>query len=358
MDGEVGKNFLTDYLKKTGPIFERYLVQKISEVKEIGELPSALLSSLSKITRKGKKIRGSLVVLGYKAAGGTDEKAILDASLSIELIHAGLLVHDDIQDRDDIRRGLPTIHKEFSDLGQKARLGKESAHYGLAMGINAGISAYFLGYDKLLESNFPEERLTKAARITADYILRVSHGQALDVANVLINNINQEELLNILKYKTAEYTGVLPLLIGASLAGKSDRLYLKALKEYGLSLGWAFQIQDDILGAFGNEETLGKPVGSDFREGKVTLLMLHLAKHGTPEQKRTQQQILGNKKISKEEISLMQQTLRDCGSLEYVKNLGWDYVKKGEKLIPSITKEAELQNIFRSLLYFMMERAV
>lgn len=359
MDGDLGKKYLQEYLSKTDLLFKKYLDRKIKEAERLGALPAEILKSFSEITRRGKKIRGSLVVLGYSAAGGNDERAILDASTFIELIHAGLLVHDDIQDRDVVRRGLPTIHKEFETKAKNSQvLADEAKHYGLSLGLNAGISAYFIAFDKLLNSDFSPERLYKAAQITSEYIIRVSYGQALDVANVIINNINQHELLNILRYKSAEYTGVLPLLVGAVLAGKEDEEYLKNLREYGLCLGWAFQIQDDILGAFGDEIKIGKTVGSDFKEGKVTLLMLHLAKHGNSAQKAVQKQVLGNKKITKADIAKIQQVIREAGSYDYVVNLGWSYVKKGEKLIPKITKDKKLQEVFRSMLYFMMERAV
>lgn len=357
-DGQLGKEFLLDYLKKTDPLFKKYLDTKVREAGKVGELPADLINAFSDIARKGKKIRGSLVVLGYKAAGGRDEEEILDTSLFIELIHSGLLVHDDIQDRDTIRRGLPTIHKKFEEKGRELGLGGESKHYGISVALNAGISAYFLGFDKLLENGFPRRRLVKAARVTADYITRVTHGQALDVSNNIITNKSEDELLNILKYKSAEYTGVLPLLVGAILAGREDEKYLSAIREYGLCLGWAFQIQDDILGAFGDEQKLGKSVGIDIKEGKVTLLMLHLAKQGNSSQKKFLQHVLGNKNITKADVERMQQILKDAGSYDYVVNLGWSYVRRGEKIIPTITDNKKLQAIFRSLLYFMMERTM
>lgn len=357
MDGQIGKDFLEDYLTKTDPLFKKYLDSKIKESRGVGMLPSEVLSSFAEIARKGKKIRGSLVVLGYKAAGGREEKEILETSLFVELIHAGLLVHDDIQDRDSIRRGLPTIHKEYEDKAREIGLGKDSGHYGVSLAINAGVSAYYYAYEKLLSNNFPTRRLVKAALVTSEYIARVAHGQTLDLANVFVNNISQQELLNILKYKSAEYTGVLPLLVGAILAGRQDEKYLSAVKEYGLCLGWAFQIQDDILGAFGQESKLGKSVGIDFKEGKVTLLVLHLAKHGTEKQKEYLKYVLGNKKITKAEVEEMKRILKEAGSYDYVMKLGWDYVKRGEKVIPMITDNKKLQDTFRSLLYFMMERA-
>jgi geranylgeranyl diphosphate synthase type I len=358
MKGNLAKKYLENYFKRTDFTFEKYFQKKIEESKEIGCLPVDLMARFGRIARRGKKIRGALVVLGYELAGGSRRKAIYDTSLFIELAHAGLLVHDDIQDQDVIRRGLPTIHKQYEKIGVRQGIGRKSKRFGESIAINIGTSAYFLSLEKLLLGDFPHNRLVEVGRIFADYIIRVAHGQALDASNIFLKNIGERELLNILRYKSAEYTGVLPLIIGATLAGLEDRKILSALKRYGLCLGWAFQIQDDILGTFGNEEKLGKTVGLDIKEGKVTLLVLHLAKHGNKNQKSMLRNVLGNKNITRKEVFEIQEILKEAGSYDYVINLGWEYVKKGEKQIPKITKDKKLQEILKSFLAFMMERTL
>jgi len=226
------------------------------------------------------------------------------------------------------------------------------------MAINIGASAYFLALDKLLSSKFPAERLIGVGKLYAKYVSRTTYGQILDTSNIFIKNANQEELLNILKYKTAEYTGVFPLLAGATLAGLKDKKKLSALRKYGLYLGWAFQIQDDILGTFGDEKELGKSVGIDIAEGKVTLLALHLIKHGTKEQKKLFKDLLGKKKINRKDVINVQNTFKKAGSYNYVVNLGWEYVKKGRKIIPQITKDKKMTKILDSFISYMMERTL
>jgi geranylgeranyl diphosphate synthase type I len=351
------KEYLAEYLKKTDPLFIDYLNKKVKEARAIGKLPANLLSRFSKIARKGKKVRGFLVVLGYELAGGKDKKAIYDVSIFIELLHAGLLAHDDIQDQDEIRRGIPTIHTQYEKIGKQLGLGKLSKHYGESMGMNVGISAYFLAFDKLLSSNFPPEMIVKAGRMCADYITRTAHGQSLDVSNIFIKNTKEKELLNILKHKTAMYTGAFPLLAGASLAGLDDKKKLKAIENYGLNLGWAFQIQDDILGTFGDEKKLGKSVGIDIAEGKVTLLALHLIKHGAGKHKKFLKSLMGKKRITQSEVEEIKKVYTEVGSYDYVVDLGWKYVKEGKKQIPLITKDKKLSNILDSFISYMMERA-
>lgn len=356
MDGSVGKQYLKDYLAKSDPLFEEYLQKKIDEAGKISKIPAELLKRFLDTARRGKKIRGALVVLGYEAAGGTDHQTIVDASLVIELFHAGVLVHDDFMDEDDLRRGLPTIHKQFEEIGQAIKVNTSPLHYGESMAVNAGDAAYYLSWEKLMGTKFPSERLVEAGRVYADYVIRVVHGQVLDITNTTIKSLTEEDILKVLKYKAAEYTGVLPLLVGAALAGEKDEKKLLAIKDYGLAFGWAFQIQDDILGMFGNEQKVGKPVGSDLREGKNTLLMLHLSQHGTPQQRTFQEKVLGNKNITKDDVLKMRQILKGIGSYQYVVDLGWKYVEKGKKQIPLITNNQQLKTILESLIVYMMER--
>lgn len=358
MKANPATNFLQKYLKITDPIFKKYLQNKVKEAKEVGTIPAEVLHDFSLIARKGKKIRGSLVVLGYELSGGKQIKEIYDTSLFIELVHAGLLVHDDIQDRDVIRRGLPTIHYLYERVGKKNHLGGLSKHYGESMAINIGATAYFLAMDKLFNSRFQSDRLLKVGSLCAKYITNTTYGQILDTSNIFIKNTNEQELLNILKYKTAEYTGVFPLLAGASLAGLKDKNKLNALRKFGLYLGWAFQIQDDLLGTFGSKTQLGKSLGVDIKEGKVTLLVLHLIKHGSKEQKRLLKKLLGKINVTKEDVELVKSAFKKAGSYDYVVNLGWEYVEKGKKLIPQITKNKKQSDILDSFISYMMERTL
>lgn len=356
MTGDLGKKYLKDYLVKTDPLFEEYLHKKIDEAGKISKIPAELLKRFLETARRGKKIRGALVVLGYEAAGGKDKTAILDSSLFIELFHTGVLVHDDFMDRDDLRRGLPTIHEQFKDIGKSLNVKHDPLHYGNSMEVNVGDAAFYLSWEKLLSSAFSLDRLVEAGKIYADYIVRVVHGQVLDITTTSIQSITEEDILKVLRHKAAEYTGVLPLLVGVTLAGEKNQVKLQALKDYGLAFGWAFQIQDDILNIFGNEDDSGKPVGSDIREGKNTLLMLHLSRHGNLKQRAFQRRVMGNKNITKSNVEEMRQVLKDSGAYQYVVDLGWKYVAEGKKTIPQITDNSNLRAVLESLIVYMMER--
>lgn len=357
MDGSLAQQYLHNYLEKTDLLFEDYLSQKISDAQEISKIPAELLKRFKDTARKGKKIRGSLVVLGYVIGEGTDMDAIYDTSLFIELFHAGALVHDDIMDRDDQRRGLPTLHKQFAEIAETLHVSDHPNHFGESMAINIGSAAFYQSWEKLLNSTLPEDRILETGKLYTYYVLRVMSGQVLDITNTNLHNITERDILEVLRLKTGEYTGSFPLLAGYTLATQPQQSVSTAIKEYGLHLGWAFQIQDDILGTFGDEQKTGKPVGSDIREGKTTLLMLHLQNHGTTEQKQFQRNILGKETLSEDEISQMQTILKECGAYDAVIQKGWEHIEIGKTLIPTITDNKHLQDILESLLVFMMERA-
>lgn len=354
--GDLGKQYLKEYVAKTDPLFEEFLQKKIVEATSISHIPAELLKRFLETARRGKKIRGALVVLGYESCGGTDRDAILNASLSIELLHAGLLVHDDVMDEDKLRRGLPSLHEQLATVGTTWKVKSRKHHYGEAMAVIAGDIAFYLSWESLLTSRFPKNRLIDAGLVYTKLVTHTAYGQAMDLTNTPLTALNEDHILAVLRNKTAEYTGIMPLLLGAHLAASNTPAKLEAIEKYGLAFGWAFQIQDDVLGIFGDEEEFGKPVGSDIREGKNTLLMLHLHQHGTDEQRAFQKRILGNPDITKADVEKMREILKAAGSYQYVVNLGWKYVEKGKNVIPQITKNDELRTILESLITYMMER--
>ncbi len=348
--------YLSWYKEKTNPLFIKYLSRKIAEASTIGSIPKEVTDRLLKLVLRGKKVRGALMVLGYKAAGGRNEAAILEASLFIEMFHAGLLIHDDIMDQDELRRGLPSMHKQFKGLAKKYNVKTPADKYGESLAINVGDIAFFIAMEKLFESDFVPERITNSARIFSRYAIRVGLGQALDVTNSPIQLSKESEITNIYKLKTAEYTGALPLLIGATLADCSDRTTIESLREYGLCLGWAFQLRDDLLGLFGDAQQLGKPIGGDIREGKRTLLLLQLMKRGSSKDKKILLKVFGNNNITKTELEKLQVSLRDSGSYQYIVELGEKYIMKGKKQIQNITNNRDIQTIFTGLLELTMAR--
>ena len=356
MNGSIGKQFLKEYIESSKPIISAFLTEEINKIKEFGEISVKLLESFREMAAEGKGIRGALTVLGYQIFGGEDLVEIRRTSTFLEIFHAGILVQDDFMDRDDIRRGLPTIHKRFEKVGKDVMVRIPFDHYGNSVALCLSDAALYLSWKILLSSNLPRELVINAGSIYANYIVRLAFGQSLDLTVTGMEDYKEDDVLKVIWTKSGEYTGLLPLMVGAALAGGKDSQKLENIKNYARCFGWAFQIQDDILGLYADEEKLGKPVGSDLREGKNTLFMLYLRKNGTQPQKKFQSRILGNKDITKEDVKKMRRMLKDSGSYQHVVDMGWKYVEEGKKYVPLITNDKKLAEILESLLVYMMER--
>ena len=234
---------------------------------------SALWNRMAQTTDGGKWMRPKLVFLTYSAFGGSDLRACADLAAAFEVLHAALLVHDDVIDRDFIRRGAPTIGANYRDMA--ATLGHNSADSD-----HAGFSAAIIAGDLLLTGSL---RLASSAAQCHPHnatILETMHeaifaSAAGELDDLLFSlgglNAQLPEVLNMERMKTAVYSFEMPLRAGALLAGESIAM-ADALAEVGRDIGVAYQIIDDVLGTFGQSAETGKSVDSDLREGKLTIL--------------------------------------------------------------------------------------
>ncbi len=358
MEGTKGKAYLKDYIVKAKPLLTDFLDKetKSAERENMGYLPLELLKDYSKMVSEGKGVRGALIELAYKACGGTDAQKVLNASIFIELFHSAILIHDDFMDRDSFRRGIETIHKKYERVGKETGVKISPEHYGNSIAVSLGDSGFYYSWKVLMQSEFSPDILVKVGQVYADYIGRLGLGQALDMSITGTKDISEKDALKVLFLKSVEYTSILPMKIGAILAGNSDQKITVAMENYAHCFGWAFQIQDDVLGLYAKEEELGKPIGSDLREAKNTLLMLNLRKLGTQEQRDFQNKMLGNQTITKEDVEKMKLILKESGTLQHVLNLGWEYVNEGKKYISDITVDEEIAQTLESLIVYMMER--
>src|SRR4030043_649540 len=180
------KAYLKDYIARADSHLDKFFDKKKKEVSDIGRggrgilMAVDMLERYKKFSQGGKKLRGALIQLGYQIAGGKKED-VLQASTCIEIIHSFLLMHDDIEDKDLLRRGNPKIHKQYEAHKKVLEKSPDTAHYGVSMGINMGDLGENLGMEVLLSSRLPAERKIAAATYLARLLQRVSFGQGLDV---------------------------------------------------------------------------------------------------------------------------------------------------------------------------------
>ncbi len=264
---------LRDDKKRIDRALEAFLVDVEKETRTKDAFMADAVAYLAKTIRAGgKRIRPIMVCWGYRAMGGTQEDAIVRASISIELIHAFLLMHDDIIDRDHLRRGMPTVHAHYANHF-RALFGAEQAdHFGMAMGIVMGDFTYSLGNRALFMAQFSPDIVVRALQSLQDVVGLTVVGEMQDVRMGYTRDATVQDIMAMYENKTARYTFEGPLKLGSILAGADDAACAQ-WEKYAVPLGIAFQIRDDVLGIFGDEKKTGKPVGSDIAEGKMTLLV-------------------------------------------------------------------------------------
>jgi geranylgeranyl diphosphate synthase type II len=344
MDAE---DYLKIYSPKADRLLDSLLKKKKSSVQRIDPNLVEALGVLQNYFKGGKKIRGALTILGYESFGGKNYKAIFPASLAIELFHCFLLIHDDVIDKDSQRRGKPTIHSLYAKVGGE--------HFGNSKAIMIGDLAAFLAYELLASLSFPKERIIVAATKLNDLLLKTAYGQLLDMDYDFKKEITWGDILKVRTYKTAYYTFVMPLSVGALLAGAKE-METRAIEKYGVHVGIAFQLVDDVLGVFGSTGKTGKSNLSDIREGKKTFLYAKALELSTHPQKIFLKRWYGSEDVGKKEAGEIRKIFASSGSLDYSMALAKDLTQKGKRHIPKITKDKKYQKILESFADFVVTR--
>jgi geranylgeranyl diphosphate synthase type I len=267
------------------------------------------IRSLRQFVRSGgKRLRPAFVHWAYVGAGGTGLAAAVDGGAACELLHAFALLHDDVMDGSELRRGEPAAHRVYRERHAEAHWNGESRRFGEGVAILIGDLA-FVYADRLL-ANAPAD----ARRVWDDLRTEINIGQYLDVIGTARGDVDAEAARRIVTYKSAKYTVERPLHLGAALAGRLDDL-ATPLSAYGLPVGEAFQLRDDLLGVFGDTASTGKPVGDDLREGKPTMLLAMAVARADRQQARLLARV-GRPGLGNDDVAEIQRTLRDTGAAD------------------------------------------
>jgi geranylgeranyl diphosphate synthase type I len=297
---------------------EKTLAFKMKEAGAIDPEVGELVRLSARHAFGGKMLREALMVLGYEAAGGKDREAIIQASTALTFLQAYLLVHDDIMDRAELRRKEKSAWKEFEEMHAKRfKKRKEHRRYGESTAIIVGDLFESWAVEALATSRFPAELRAKALATYARAVERTGYGQHLDVltGEKEVSEVKPEDVEKVHHYKTAMYTIDAPVRLGMVLGGASDDL-LARLESFTIPLGIAFQIRDDVIDVFGKEEELGKEPGGDLKEGKRTLLVLHVLEHGDAKQRKAVLAVLGKKGATKAALAKARGVIESTGARE------------------------------------------
>ncbi len=356
-----------EYLKEAASQIEeesaRFLQAWKREVEKVSPTLVPLTVTFIENCSGGKRLRGTLVKLGYEIAtnefhlGGVmalqaqpatvrgDLKDIIKVGCAVEIFQTSILAHDDIIDQSPIRRGKPTIYRQLG-----------GNHYGISQTIALADIGFFLAVRLISEANFPAEHKNKAISAFSQTVINTGLGEVLDVEVPHKDAKKREEdVLTIHRLKTSYYTIIDPLQLGVILAGGDEKL-LEQIEQFGQNLGLAFQIQDDILGVFGDEKALGKSVTSDIEEGKNTLLITQAAKLATTAQKQVLDRYYGKGKIGQTELEQVRSVFRKTGALDYSRQEAVKYVNLAKKVIPKLTSDLKYQKLLTEMADFLVER--
>lgn len=280
------------------------------------ELESPITEIRRLVSSGGKRLRPAFCHWGFVGAGGDPESTVsLDAGAALELLHGFALFHDDVMDGSTSRRGAPVTHEVFADEHRRGGGSGESRRYGDGIAILVGDLA-FVYSDRLMSDVSPQAR-----EIWHELRIELNVGQLLDLIGSARNERRRFKAERICRYKSGKYTIERPLHLGAMLAAPSrEAELLPALSAYGLPLGDAFQMRDDVMGAFGLTAVTGKPVGDDLREGKPTPLMA-IAMERADEAQRRVLATVGRERLSDEQVADAQQAIVDCGALDEMESV-------------------------------------
>lgn len=348
------KEFLKQEKTTTDKELELLIKKKREETINLGrEMLQMAEMSLEPFLRGGKRIRPMLMRLSYRLAGGETNGDLVKASLFSELMHDFILVHDDIADRDFQRHGGASLEAAFREVF-KNRFGRENSHFATAMAIVGGDYLNVIAHQVLAESRFPAKAKEKCELVMARTMQEVMAGWYMhQIQNQQqIDEVREVDYLKGMKLVSASYTIESPLLLGLALAEKNT--YEKELKEYAYHTGMAFQMQDDILGIYGDSRITGKPVGNDLREGKKTVLVLRAFERASGKEKVFWRERLGAD-LEDKEIEKMQELIKESEALDSTVKEAKRHVAEAVKAIKDI-KESEEKEWLEQLAQFVVER--
>lgn len=282
---------------------------------------------------EGKRIRPILFIIGYLGFKKRAVPGLYTGALSLELLHDFLLIHDDIIDKSDTRRGKPALHKKLNfylkGSGTKKVRGEDLA-------IVTGDIVYALGINALLAVKEKAALKEKAMSQFSAAAIYTGSGEFIELLYGLkkLPQITKAHIYKIYDYKTANYTFASPLIMGAMLAGAEEKEISK-LHKYGLNLGRAFQIKDDILGMFGSEKLTGKSSLSDLKEAKKTILIWYAYNKANKNGRLIIEKLFSKKVADRKDLLKIRALIKEAGALTYAKREIMKFLTKSEKIILS-----------------------
>ena len=288
-----------------------------------------LMECITELLRGGKRLRPAFCYWGWRGVGAPDGEAIVTAAAALELFQAAALLHDDVMDGSDTRRGRPATHRRMANLHRGNGWTGDGEQFGESAAILAGDLCLSWSDEMFSRSGLPVDALWRGREVFDLMRTQLMGGQFLDVLEQVLTEADGggtvERARRVIHFKSAKYSIEHPLLIGGALAGASPEL-MASYSAFGLPLGEAFQLRDDVLGVFGDPAETGKPAGDDLREGKRTVLVALALEAASPGESAAVRQRLGDPRLDFDGVQSLRQILVATGALEQVEQMIADLV--------------------------------
>ncbi|MDQ1629767.1 MAG: geranylgeranyl diphosphate synthase, type [Actinomycetota bacterium] len=296
------------------------LAHQAAVLDEVSPDLAPLMDAVGELLRGGKRLRAAFCYWGWRGAGGPDVAGAVWVAASLELFQGAALIHDDVMDGSDIRRGMPAVHRRFAALHRgNGWLGSPET-FGVAGAVLGGDLCLSWCDEMYAGSGLAPEALHRGRTVFDRMRTELMCGQYLDMLAQVRAETSVAEARHVIRHKSANYTVAQPLLLGGTLAGAAAEL-LSAYEEYGLALGEAFQLRDDVLGVFGDPDVTGKPTGDDLREGKRTVLVAATMERASPAQAAELRRSLGDPHLDIETVARLRALMVETGALQAVERL-------------------------------------
>lgn len=335
---------LNSYRDIINKAIEKNNIQKNLNIKKFPSDMEPYISSFFKYCRGGKRLRAYLVKLGYEICTNEYDSRIVLPSISYELFHTGVLIHDDIIDQGQIRRNMPTMHVAFGNN-----------HLAMSKAICVGDIGILFSIDMISQSDFSDNIIKKAINHQNKVFEVTILGELKDIELSEKSMYTFDDIIEMYKLKTSWYSIIGPMQLGAIL-GDATQEILDQIERIGLAMGIAFQIKDDILGIFGAEDTIGKSNLSDMQEGKKTVLTKHFIDNATDKNKELFNKIYGNLNSGTSELQELRRLFISSNTYEYSTKLCEKYIDDSKKILSLMNIDAKYKEIITNFLDYLQNR--
>jgi geranylgeranyl diphosphate synthase type I len=338
-----------DLRERVEKALSTFLTGQGDRLDEVGpSLSSVQQAAADFLLTGGKRMRPAFCYWGFRGAGGEGSDEAVTAAACLELLQAGALIHDDVMDGSDTRRGRPSMHRRFAGQHREGSWAGDADAFGLSAAVLLGDLCLIWADEMLNTCGLPADALRRAQPVYDEMRVELMAGQYLDLFEQVIGEGTVESALRVARFKSAKYTIERPLHLGAVLAG-ADADLLTAYSAYGLPLGEAFQLRDDLLGVFGDPTETGKPAGDDLREGKRTALVALALREASPEQAGVVRRHLGDPDLDETGVAALRQVIVETGAVDRVEELIGERTAEALGAVRSAPMEDEARQVLEEL---------